>query len=145
MNTVLMMIVAAVAGGGIAFQVIINTQLRVATDSPLWAAATQFLVGFSGLVLVALAMREPLPHAARGPWWMWTGGLLGATYIVVSVLLSRRLGAAVLLASTVVGQLIVALLIDHYGWLGAPVFRLSTSRLVGVALLIAGVVVMRWR
>jgi transporter family-2 protein len=141
----LLMIAAALAGGGIAFQVVVNTQLRVATGSALWASAAQFVVGFTALTLVALALREPLPHAARGPWWMWIGGFFGATYIVVSVLLSRRLGTAVLLASTVVGQLLTALAIDHYGWLGAPVNRLSTTRVLGAALLIAGVLLMRAR
>jgi transporter family-2 protein len=144
MNSVLMLF-AALAGGGIAFQVVFNTQLRVATGSPLWASAAQFVVGLGALTLVALALREPLPQTARGPWWMWIGGFFGATYIVVSVLLSRRLGTAVLLASTVVGQLLAALAIDHYGWLGAPVIRLSTTRVLGAALLIAGVLLMRTR
>jgi bacterial/archaeal transporter family-2 protein len=144
MNNIYLLI-AAVAGAGIALQVIINTQLRVNTATVWWAAAVQFAVGFGGLVLAALLMREPLPTSTRGPWWMWVGGLLGATYIVVSVVLSRRIGTAVLLASTVVGQLVMALLIDHYGLLGAPVYRLSVTRVLGVALLIAGVIVIRWR
>jgi transporter family-2 protein len=141
----LLMVVAALAGGGMAFQVIVNTQLRLATGSALWTAATQFLVGLGGLILLALAAREPLPHTVRGPWWMWVGGLLGASYIVVTVLLSRRLGTSLLLASTVVGQLLTALLIDHYGWLGAPVFRLSATRVLGAAFLMAGVLLMRTR
>ena len=144
MNSVLMLF-AALAGGGIAFQVVVNTQLRVVTASPLWASTAQFLVGLCGLTIVALVLREPLPQSVRGPWWMWIGGFLGATYIVVSVLLSRRLGTAVLLASTVVGQLLTALVIDHYGWLGAPVSRLSANRVLGAALLISGVLLMRGR
>jgi transporter family-2 protein len=139
------MLSAALAGGGIAFQVLMNTQLRAATGSALWASATQFLVGCSALTVVALLMREPLPQTVRGPWWMWAGGFFGATYIVVSVLASRRLGIAVLLASTVVGQLVTALIVDHYGWLGAPVVRLSSNRLLGAVLLIAGVLLMRGR
>ena len=144
MNSVLMLC-AALAGGGIAFQVLMNTQLRVAAGSALWASATQFLIGCSALTFVALLTREPLPQTVRGPGWMWAGGFFGATYIVVSVLASRRLGTAVLLASTVVGQLITALIADHYGWLGAPVVRLSSNRVLGAALLVAGVLLMRGR
>lgn len=147
MNNVYLLIVA-VAGAGIAVQLLINTQLRVTSGSALWSSAAQFLLGFAGLIVASLVAREPLPSPAtlaRGPWWMWLGGLLGAVYILVSVLMSRRLGATVLLAATVVGQLVMALLIDHYGWLGAPVIRLSTSRVLGVALVVFGVIVMRWR
>jgi glutaminyl-peptide cyclotransferase len=145
MNNVYML-VAAVAGAGIALQLIVNTHLRMTAGSAVWAAAIQFFVGLTGLVVVGLALREraSLPGLSRAPWWIWIGGLLGATYILVSVLLSRRLGAAVLLASTVVGQLSAALLIDHYGWLGAPIYKLSFTRVLGVILLVAGVVVMRW-
>jgi transporter family-2 protein len=61
----------------------------------------------------------------------------------VSVVLVSRLGAALLLASIVVGQLVASLLIDHYGWLGAPVHRISPARLIGAALLVAGVALIR--
>ena len=141
------LLVAAITGAGIAFQVIINTQLRITAGSVLWAAIIQFTVGLAALGTAALLVRERVPAAAllRAPWWMWTGGLFGATYIVLSVVVSRRLGTAVLLASTVVGQLTMALVIDHWGLLGAPVHRLSASRILGALLLVAGVFVMRWR
>lgn len=141
----LLLLVAVVAGAGLAVQVLLNTQLRLSVGSVLWAAAIQFVVGLSGLVAAALVTRESLPASTRGPWWMWCGGLIGATYIVVGIVLSRRLGTAALLAATVVGQLSMALLIDHYGWFGAPVIRVSLTRAAGVALLVAGVVLLRWR
>jgi transporter family-2 protein len=143
----LYMLAAAIAGAGIALQLVVNTQLRVTTGSAVWAAAIQFVVGLVGLLIVGLVTREEVSTQSlgRGPWWIWTGGLLGATYIVISVLISRRLGAAVMLASTVVGQLMAAVLIDHYGWLGAPVYRLSAMRALGVAMLVGGVIIIRWR
>jgi transporter family-2 protein len=143
----LYLLVAIAAGAGLAVQLVVNTQLRLTAGSALWAAVIQFCVGLTALLVATAALRERIavPALSRAPWWAWIGGLFGATYIVVSVLLSRRLGAAVLLASTVVGQLVAALAIDHYGWLGAPVYRLSPTRVLGAALLVAGVIMMRWR
>jgi len=40
---------------------------------------------------------------------------------------------------------VAALVIDHYGWFGVDMHRLSPLRVVGVVLLFAGVVLIRWR
>lgn len=140
----LYLVLAVVVGAGLAVQVMVNAQLRLATSSAVWAAVLQFVVGLMGLAAAVLILRLPLPATLpRSPWWIWIGGLIGATYILVSVVLVSRLGAALLLASIVVGQLAASLLIDHYGWLGAPVHRVSAARLLGAGLLVAGVALIR--
>lgn len=134
------------AGAGVAAQAVINARLRLILGAPLWAAATQFAVGLALILLVALATRQPAPLTAglpRAPWWIWLGGVFGATFIVVSIVLTPRLGAALMLASMIVGQLVAALLIDHYGLFGAEVIRLTPIRIIGAALLVAGVLLIR--
>jgi bacterial/archaeal transporter family-2 protein len=145
--TNLYMLVAVVVGSLTVVQVLVNTQLRIATMSVLWAAFFQFFVGASLLALLALPLREPFPLAnlPRSPWWIWSGGLIGAVYIVLSIFLLPRIGAALLFASIIVGQLAGSILIDHYGWLGAPVQRLSLARVAGAALLVVGAALIRWR
>jgi transporter family-2 protein len=142
----LYMLLGVVAGAGVAAQAVINARLRLVVGVPLWAAATQFVVGLTLILLVAMATRQPAPATeglARAPWWIWTGGIFGATFIVVSILLTPRLGAALMLASTIVGQLSAALLIDHFGWFGAPILRMTPARVLGAALLVAGVLLIR--
>ena len=140
----LYLVLAVVVGAGLAVQVMVNAQLRLATTSAVWAALLQFVVGLVGLVAAVALFRVPVPAPLpRSPWWIWTGGLIGATYILLSIVLVSRLGTALLLASVVVGQLAASLAIDHYGWLGAPVHRISAARLIGAALLVAGVALVR--
>ena len=55
-------------------------------------------------------------------------------------MLGPRLGAVALLALVLLGQMATALVVDHYGVVGFPEHAVSLSRLVGLALLIAGVV-----
>lgn len=143
----LYMILAVVAGAGLAVQVMVNAQLRTATGSTVWAAILQFAVGLAGLGATALILRESLPVGSlpRSPWWIWSGGLMGAVYILLSIVLVPRLGAALLLASVVVGQLAASILIDHHGWLGAPVHRLSVARVLGAVLLVVGIALIRWK
>jgi len=50
-----------------------------------------------------------------------------------------RIGAATLLGVSVAGQMLVSLLLDHYGLIGYPVHPVSAWRIVGAALLLAGV------
>jgi transporter family-2 protein len=139
-------LLGVVAGSGVAIQAVVNARLRTIVGVPLWAAATQFTVGLLLILLVGLVTRQPAPATeglARSPWWIWTGGFFGATFIVITILLTPRLGAGLTLASTIVGQLSAALLIDHFGWFGAATIRMSPWRVLGAALLVAGVLLIR--
>jgi bacterial/archaeal transporter family-2 protein len=141
-------IIALATGAAIAVQTLSNTRLRVALGTPVWAAIAQFVVGLVALIVVAILMRQPAADTGgltRMPWWGWLGGAVGALFIVVSIVLTPRLGTALTLATITAGQLIAALALDHYGWLGAPVMRLSVPRVLGAACLLAGLALMRWR
>ena len=141
------MLFAVAAGAGVAAQAIINARLRFVLGAPVWAACAQFIVGLAVLAVVALVTQQSPPAAGsigRAPWWMWAGGLFGATFILMSVIVTPKLGTALMLASTIVGQLGAALVIDHYGWFGASVIPISLTRLFGVALLAVGVILIRW-
>jgi transporter family-2 protein len=143
----LYMLFALVAGAGVALQAVFNARLRFILGAPVWAAITQFVVGLTVLGLLAIVTRQPGPDtagAARAPWWIWTGGIFGATFILMGVIVTPRLGAALMLASTIVGQLGAAVVVDHFGWFGTPVIPLSMTRVAGVVLLALGVLLIRW-
>jgi transporter family-2 protein len=140
--------VALVTGAAIAVQALANSRLRLALGTPVWAAIAQFVVGLVLLIVVAFATRQPAPilgGLGRMPAWAWVGGIVGALFIVVSIVLTPRLGTAVTLATITVGQLVAALALDHFGWLGSPVIRLSLPRVLGAACLLLGIFLMRWR
>jgi transporter family-2 protein len=138
---------AVAAGAGVAAQAVINARLRFVLGAPVWAAMTQFVVGLVVLGGIAVLTRQaPPPSGAmsRASWWMWSGGIFGAIFILMSVIVTPRVGAAVMMAASIVGQLGAALVIDHYGWFGAEVIPVSATRLLGAALLATGVVLIRW-
>lgn len=136
------------AGGlllGLAFvlQQTVNASLRDALSSPYFAGLINFLVGGAAMVAILLALREPVPSAqalARAPWYAWTGGLLGLVYVVGTILLIPKLGAASVIGLFVVGQILAALAFDHFGVLGLPVREFGLARLGGAGLMVAGVV-----
>jgi bacterial/archaeal transporter family-2 protein len=137
--------VAAAVGAGLAAQAAINVQLRAATGSALWAAILSASLTVALLVGAEVAARDPLQVAgwSRYPWWTWTGGIMGAAYVLAVVVLTRHLRVALLFAAIVVGQLLTGLLIDHFGWFGVAEQRLSPSRIIGAVLLIVGLALIR--
>ena len=134
-------VLAFTAGVVLIVQVGVNTTLRSALDAPVLAALLSFLVGSVALVVFLLLSRASWPARAQWlatPWWAWFGGILGAFYVVSTIIAGPRLGAAALLALIVLGQLVTSLLVDHFGWLGFPQHPVSALRLLGALLLFGG-------
>jgi len=139
--------VAALVGAGLTVQVGMNATVRLALGSPVLAAIANFVIGLAALLLVAVASgaRWTPGAAAAVPAWAWLGGLLGALYVASTTVLGPRLGAAALLALTLAGQMLAALAVDHYGVIGFPQSPVTASRLLGVALLVTGVLLIMRR
>jgi transporter family-2 protein len=139
-------LLALAAGTCIPTQAGINARLSLWARSPVLAATISFLVGTVVLTGYVLAARLPLPalrSAAAQPWWLWSGGVLGAFFVAVTIYLAPRLGATNMLAWVLAGQMLAAMTLDHFGLLGYPLHPLSLGRLAGIVLLIAGVLLIR--
>jgi len=137
---------AFVAGAMIPFQVGVNSRLAVVVHGPIRAAFVSFVVGTIALLILSAIVWRPLPSAGRlagAPWWAWIGGLLGAFYVAGSIVTGPRLGAAALIAAVVAGQSLASVLIDQFGWVGFKEHHVSPGRAVGMALVLAGVALVR--
>jgi bacterial/archaeal transporter family-2 protein len=139
-------LVATAAGVSFVFQQAVNANLRAEIGSPWWAGFVSYLGGTLAMLAMVVALREPMLTGAamtRTSWMSWTGGIFGAIYIAISILLLPRLGAALVVALIVLGQMLGALAFDHFALLGVPENPISLSRLAGAALLVAGVILIR--
>src|SRR5215208_4433087 len=117
------LLVALAVGTLLPLQVGVNAELSRWLGDPVRAAFVSFLVGTIALLVVAAFVRKPVPSLARlgdVPWWVWTGGLIGA------------------------GQAIGSVAIDQYGWVGFREQHVSLGRAVGMALVIGGVALVRF-
>ncbi len=148
LTRLLLMLATLGAGALLHVQLGMNATVRLATGHVLWAALANFTIGSLVLWALALALRLPFPAAATWaamPAWVWVAGALGALYVVPSSALAGVLGGALLVALVVCGQTLAALAIDHHGWLGFPVRPADPQRLLGAALVLAGVVLLARR
>lgn len=141
MNLLLFLAVVA-AGAAMAFQQVLNANLRVELGSPWWAGLASYVVGTMTMVTALLISGAALPSATAirsATPISWAGGLFGAIFIATVILTVPRLGAATVLALIVVGQMFGSLLFDHFGVLGLPVQPITPARIAGALMLIGGV------
>ena len=145
MIQILLFVLALLAGVATALQIGVNSQLRVGLGNPFQAGLVSFAVGTIVLALIALpqGLQWNVARMTSLPWWVWTGGLLGAYFVTALVILAPRLGASTLIGLALTGQMIVSLVLDHYGLLGFPVQRLTLPRMIGATLLLIGMVLIR--
>jgi bacterial/archaeal transporter family-2 protein len=128
-------------GGLLPIQVGVNAELAKYINSPILAALVSFLVGGACLVLGAVIFKTPLPtlnQVTSLPTWLWGGGMIGAAVVLGSILAGPKIGALALVSLLIAGQLVVSILIDHYGWLGFPIQNMNIQRFLGVLLLVGG-------
>ena len=132
----------AAAGGLVAMQAPINSGLGKTIGS-LPAASFSFAIGLVALVGITLVSGEGfgrLGDVGGLSWYYLIGGLLGAVYVTTVLISVRTLGAGGVTAATIAGQLTLSVVLDQLGVLGLAQREITPARVVGVALLAAGVV-----
>ncbi|NCZ58341.1 MAG: DMT family transporter, partial [Actinobacteria bacterium] len=139
----LAVLLAVVAGALVGIQRALNGQINehsnqsYATSLLNFITGTSFLVIFiSILILLGRIELQPLPN---GPWWIYTGGIIGVIYIAFTSLIVQHLGVLTFTLFSVGGQLFGSLLLDLY----APSTGVSVSwyLVTGIAMTYIGVVV----
>lgn len=146
MRNLILLLIAAIAGGIIPFQGSINAQLGQLMKHPLQASLISFTGGVLTLLIVLLILRPELPsrHLLTSiPWYMYLGGVIGAVFVTTVLLLVPQIGITNMLAAAIVGQLVISAVIDHFGILDVPVHPVSLARVGGILLLIGGLILIQ--
>lgn len=137
--------IGLLAGAALSIQAGANSVMAGAAGGALTGTLISFAVGGAALAAMLAAGLSPWPSRASlaAPWWAWLGGLYGVTYVASSAFVAPSLGAASFAGLVVAGQMIMAVLLDHYGAGGFAEHAVTPLRLLGIALVITGVVTIR--
>jgi transporter family-2 protein len=137
------LLLALIAGALVGVQRALNGQINEYSQNSYTTSLLNFITGTSFLtlfiiILIALGRveLEPLPI---GPWWIYTGGVIGVIYIAATSLIVQHLGVLTFTLFSVGGQLIASLLLDIY----SPTQGVSVSWYLvsGIAMTYIGVLV----
>lgn len=131
------------AGSLLPVQAILNSRLGRQMGGSLVGVLMSFVVGTCCLLLANLVLNGPAMAALRpartAPWYIWLGGFLGALFLGYITWVNQRQGMALTFILVVCGQILMALLLDHFGWLGNAQRGVTPVQLLGVALILGGI------
>jgi transporter family-2 protein len=119
-----------------------NAKLTDSLGGPWWPALIFSLISIGCLAIGALVWAGPFPAAqmAQVPWWAWAGGVISALYVMSMLIAPGQLGAGLFTGLTVIAAIIASIALDHFGLVGFPQHAAGLGRLIGAALMIAGIV-----
>jgi bacterial/archaeal transporter family-2 protein len=130
------------AGIGLAAGLAFNLRLARGLGIPLAASLVNFLVGASVLFMLWLLGLDGTRPTQFPPVWTLIGGLLGSTYVTLSLVGAARLGVGVSTVAVTFGQVVSALLITGLGWFGQSPQAPTWQGVLSAVLLLTAVAVL---
>lgn len=137
-QTLLVVLIGLIGGAAVGTQSAIVGSMGV----KIGGTASSLVVHLSGAIFSGLFLffkgGEKIREWQSLPWYMLASGVFGLIlYLTISVTLPR-LGTTGMVTLVIVGQLLMGMLVDHFGWLNVPVHPISLARVGGMILLLAG-------
>lgn len=143
MNQVSIVIFMFLAGSLIALQGSVNSALGKFLEHPLHAAIVSFSLGLVALLITSFCLKSGLPSPAKifsAPKVILIGGLLGAVFVSSVIFCVPKIGVANVVMAALCGQIVLSLLLDHFGVFGVTARPVDFKRLVGAVLVVVGVI-----
>jgi transporter family-2 protein len=128
------------AGLGIPVLAALNATLGRTIGSPAVAAATLFVVAFACSVIVALITApQAFARLSIAPKHLFLAGVLVAFYLLSITWIAPIIGVGNAIFFVLIGQMIAAAIVDHFGLFGAQISPLTMTRAAGITMMAAGV------
>ncbi|WP_439541809.1 DMT family transporter [Hyphomicrobium sp.] len=138
---------AFLAGAMISVQAPLNAIAASRLGHPLGAATLSFVVGALCLLAVTLVVARgqvAWGEAASLPPLLYLGGVLGAIFVTITIVLTPTLGIGAVIALAIAGQVVAGLALDHFGMFGLAVREVTLGRGIGAALAFVGALMVRY-
>jgi transporter family-2 protein len=138
-------ILALLSGAFLPIQAGLNSRLGKTLHNPVFASMISFVTGALAVSLYILLSGQAVEWEGvkKAPWYVWTAGVFGAFYVTVIILAFPRIGPALTFGLVVAGQMISAVLLDHFTVLVEEQHLLTIWRILGILLVVTGVILIR--
>lgn len=145
MNKIIWIVLAFLSGAFLPIQAGLNSKLGKSVENPVYASMISFVVGTLGLIVYILITKQTVSFAGlkEAPNYVWLGGLLGAFYVTVIILAFPVLGPGLTFGLVVAGQMVISMLLEHFNILVTQQNPISFTKIIGIALVILGVLLIR--
>ena len=139
-------IAAIVAGAAMSFQGVMNTRLSDTIgmyESNVFVQGTAFVLGIAAMLVLGKGDLFQIMAVENKVYLL--GGVLGLVITITVMMAIGNLSPAYAISTILISQLLVAAVIDAFGWLGSEKVPFTWNKYAGVALMIVGVVLFKWR
>ncbi|QFK17691.1 EamA-like transporter family protein [Staphylococcus aureus] len=130
-------------------QTTINSALASHTHSPAFASLVSFTIGSITLLILTAIFNSSLKlktsHLKFGklkPIY-FTGGILGMAFVTANIILMPHMGAALTTLIGMFGQILMGILIDHFGLFGSPKIAMTSRKTIGLLCILTGIILLR--
>lgn len=141
--------IGLVFGSAPPIQTTINSALAQQTHSSIFASLISFTVGTTALFILTLIFHRSLKikhfHTELGqikPVY-FIGGILGMAFVTANIILMPFLGAALTTIVAMLGQMLMGIIIDHFGLLGSPKNKITVRKVCGLICIAIGIILLR--
>ena len=141
-NTFIFVILALITGALIPVQASTNAAFSKSIGNPYITGVMVLLTGLIAALLFITLSKTRIPAPAEfksAPLYSYAGGLIVCTYVIMITVITPKLGVANAIGLIVTGQIICAVIIDHFGLFGAAVRTIDAQRLTGALMMIGGI------
>ena len=139
----LLYVFVAAAGALTSIEAGANAKLTKVLGAPWWGGVVFSAVSLVLLAVGAAAFGKPIPamdQLRSVPWWGWTGGVFGAIYVMSMAVGPGQLGSGLFTGLTVTAAVLCSIALDNFGWVGFEQHTAGIGRLIGAALMVAGLI-----
>ncbi|MBE5778866.1 MAG: DMT family transporter [Clostridiales bacterium] len=133
------------AGAAMSVQGVMNTRLQ---DRLGLFEANAFVQGTAfalSLIVMWIFGKGDWKALATVPKWNLLGGALGLVITVTVMLSIKGLNPTVAISTILIAQLLVAAAIEYFGWMGQEKAAFALKQWLGLALMLGGVVLFKWK
>ena len=134
----LLFIILSILGGMMAgVQAPINGELGKRIGG-LEGALFSFFVGTLFLIIITLFFgKGQISFVTSVPKWKLLGGFLGAFFVAIVIFSVPKIGVAMTIFSAIIGQMVISLIIDHFGFFGIERIPINWNRIIGLMLMLS--------
>jgi transporter family-2 protein len=141
-NDIIFPALALITGALIPIQAATNASFSKSIGNPYITGLMVFIFGLVGMIIFILVSGTSFPlrqQLISAPLYSYLGGIIVATYVVMITILVPKIGVGTAIGLIVTGQIICAVVIDHFGLFHIAVRSISLIRLAGIILMVSGI------
>ncbi|UQZ37332.1 hypothetical protein C2I18_01120 [Paenibacillus sp. PK3_47] len=133
-------VLALLAGAALSFEGAIYGEL----GKSIGELETSFYNFLAGSIIMGLLWiffgKGKLSHVMEAPKWTLLGGILGVVYLTSIVISVPFVGVGITMAAVIIGQMVMSMIIEHYGWLGSRKIKINKYKILALLSMVAALV-----